>query len=58
MSADLVPPDLLAIMQCPVCGGPLEASPQQRVLICTRCGHTYPVDEHGIPDMVVATDEE
>ncbi len=58
MSADLVPPDLLAIMQCPVCGGTLQAAPQQRILVCTQCGRTYPVDEHGIPDMVVDAEEE
>ncbi len=53
MTDHLVPPELLAIMQCPVDGGRLEEDHTDGVLVCQTCGRTYPVDEHGIPDMVV-----
>lgn len=50
---NLVPPDLLAIMQCPVCAGTLEESAERSALVCSKCGRAYPVDDNGIPDMVV-----
>ena len=53
MTEHVVPPELLAIMQCPVCRGTLRESVEPPELDCTSCARTYPVDMHGIPDMVV-----
>ncbi len=46
-----VPEDLLEIMQCIECAGPLEQRTEPPVLVCTECGVHYPVLEGGIPDM-------
>jgi uncharacterized protein YbaR (Trm112 family) len=53
MTDHIVQPELLALMQCPVCAGALRESVEARALVCISCGRTYPVDEHGIPNMVV-----
>jgi len=45
-----VPPELMAILQCPVCRSPLEESDQG--IVCTGCGRIYPVQD-GIPHMIV-----
>ncbi len=55
MSADIVPAELLEIMQCPRCGAALRTETPPPFLVCTN-GHRYPVVD-GIPDMVVDDEE-
>jgi len=50
----LISPDLLAIMQCPLCTGELVEQNEPPALVCAKCGHAYPVVD-GIPNMVVDT---
>ncbi len=49
----LLDPLLAEILVCTVDKSDLEEDEPNRLLICTRCGRTYPVDEDGIPDMIV-----
>jgi uncharacterized protein len=46
--ADL-PPDLLALLRCPVCRGELEVEAQ--ALRCDACGLRYRVED-GVPNML------
>lgn len=48
-----VPQDLLALLVCPKCKGPLEhrATPQEE-LVCHHCRLRYAVDD-GIPVMLI-----
>ena len=48
----LVPPELLAIMQCPACTGDLAERLDPPALVCAACGRAYPVRD-GIPVMLV-----
>ncbi len=48
----LVPPKLLAIMQCPACTGALSERPDPPALVCSDCGRAYPVRD-GIPVMLI-----
>jgi uncharacterized protein YbaR (Trm112 family) len=48
----LISPDLLAIMQCPMCTGELVERIDPPALVCQKCSHAYPVVD-GIPDMIV-----
>lgn len=48
----LVPPELLAIMQCPACTGDLAERSDPPALVCAACGRAYPVRD-GIPVMLV-----
>lgn len=50
--ADRVSADLLAIMQCPACGGELVERADPQSLVCTDCGLAYPVRD-GIPIMLI-----
>jgi len=45
-------PDLVAILVCPHCKGPLAMEPAETGLICNACRLRYPVRE-GIPVMLV-----
>jgi uncharacterized protein YbaR (Trm112 family) len=45
-----VPPELMAILQCPVCQGHLEERGDE--LVCTDCRRRYPVHD-GVPHMIV-----
>jgi uncharacterized protein YbaR (Trm112 family) len=47
----LIPPDLLAIMQCPQCEGELVERQEPPALVCNN-DHVYPVRD-GIPIMLV-----
>jgi len=51
----LISSDLLAIMQCPLCAGELVERNEPPALVCSKCGHRYPVVD-GIPNMVVEED--
>lgn len=50
----LISPELLAIMQCPICTGKLAEQTDPPALVCQACGHVYPVVD-GIPNMIVDT---
>lgn len=45
-------PELLAILACPVCKGPLTVEGNEEGLCCARCSVVYPVKEE-IPLMLV-----
>ena len=45
-------PDLLAILVCPKCKGPLEHRPAPEALACPACRLVYPVEDD-IPIMLV-----
>ena len=49
-------PQLLQILVCPKCKGPLEYSSEQSTLTCTSCRLRYPVRD-GIPIMLIAEAE-
>ncbi|HSF85190.1 MAG TPA: Trm112 family protein [Acidimicrobiia bacterium] len=53
MSDISVPPELLAILQCPIDAGALDELDDPPRLVCQTCGRAYPVAPGGIPDMVV-----
>jgi hypothetical protein len=44
--------ELLAILACPQCTGPVEPTEDQAWLVCRRCRVRYPVTD-GIPVMLV-----
>jgi uncharacterized protein YbaR (Trm112 family) len=48
----LISPELLAIMQCPLCTGELAEQMEPPALVCQKCGRVYPVTD-GIPNMIV-----
>lgn len=48
----LLPPALLAIMQCPKCGGELSERAEPPSLVCAKCRSTYRIEE-GIPVMLI-----
>jgi len=50
-----VPPELMAILQCPVCHSVVKESGDE--IVCTGCGRTYPVQD-GIPHMIVEPPDE
>ena len=45
--------DILDILVCPKCKGPLEYDRKENKLICKRCGLKFPVLEGDIPDMLL-----
>lgn len=45
-------PQLLEILVCPKCKGPLEYREKEQELVCHACGLGYPVRE-GIPIMLI-----
>lgn len=51
MSGALIDPELLAIMQCPVCAGELSERLDPPALTCASCGRAYPVRD-GVPIML------
>ena len=48
----LLPDGLLAIMQCPECGGELSERPEPPALVCAECRLAYPIADGGIPVML------
>ncbi len=47
---NIIDPDLLALLVCPVDHAELEL--RGSALVCTQCGRSYPIVD-GIPNMVV-----
>ena len=44
--------ELLAIIACPKCKGPIQEDEERQALICLKCQLAYPVRD-GIPIMLV-----
>lgn len=53
----LIDPILAEILVCTVDKADLREDEENRLLICSRCARSYPVDEQGIPDMIVDDDD-
>ncbi|MFH1726405.1 MAG: Trm112 family protein [Elusimicrobiota bacterium] len=51
----MIDPELLNILACPACKGPLEDAGGEEALACRSCGRRYPVRE-GIPILLVEED--
>ncbi len=47
-----LPPQLLAVLVCPKCKGPIEYRANEAVLVCRACALRYPVRDD-IPVMLV-----
>lgn len=45
-------PQLLAILACPKCKGPVELADDRSALVCPRCRLSYPVRDE-IPVMLI-----
>ncbi|RMD82434.1 MAG: Trm112 family protein [Candidatus Dadabacteria bacterium] len=45
--------ELLDILVCPACKGPVKPTPQQDALICEACKLRYPIEDD-IPVMIVS----
>jgi uncharacterized protein YbaR (Trm112 family) len=43
--------DLYEILACPSCKTKVVL--EDRFLVCEKCGRRYPIDEHGIPQMLI-----
>jgi uncharacterized protein YbaR (Trm112 family) len=46
-------PELLEILACPKCKEKVVLDEKGRHLVCLRCRIKYPVNEHGIPIMLI-----
>ncbi len=49
----MVRQELLDILACPKCKQKVALDAQSKYLVCTRCRVKYPVNEHGIPIMLI-----
>lgn len=47
-----IPADLLALLVCPQCRGPLDYQPDDARLVCPACRLAYPVRD-GIPVLLL-----
>lgn len=47
-----IAPELLQILVCPKCKGPLEHRPDELTLVCAKCRLSYPIRD-GIPIMLI-----
>jgi hypothetical protein len=45
-------PELLEILVCPNCKGPIEYRPDEQVLVCHKCRLAYPIEDD-IPVMLI-----
>ena len=45
--------DILDILVCPKCKGPLEYNKKENKLICKNCRFKFPILEGDIPDMLI-----
>ena len=50
--AGMIPPDLLAMLVCPVCKKPVVLTANEQGLKCVECQRIYPIQD-GIPVMLV-----
>ncbi len=46
-----LPEDLLEILACPLCSGPLAEEADKNRLVCRACGVAFEIQD-GIPDML------
>ncbi len=52
----MMSPELVDILACPACKGPVEQDKQARALLCRSCQLAFPVRNHGgkmLPVMLV-----
>lgn len=49
----MIKPELLEILACPKCKGKLVLDDAGEYLVCEACRLKYPVNEHGIPIMLI-----
>ena len=49
----MVRQELLDILACPKCKQKVTLDEQGKYLVCARCRVKYPVNEHGIPIMLI-----
>jgi uncharacterized protein len=49
----MVRPELLEILACPKCKQKVVLDERGRSLVCMQCRIRYPVNEHGIPIMLI-----
>lgn len=48
----LIPKELLEILACPQCKGPVEAAEERHAILCRSCSLAFPVRD-GIPVMLL-----
>ena len=53
----LIAEPLASVLVCTVDKADLEEDVDARRLVCTECGRRYPVDEEGVPNMLVEAAE-
>lgn len=49
----MIKQELLDILACPKCKDKVELSADGKYLICRDCRLRYPINEHGIPIMLI-----
>lgn len=49
----MVRPELLEILACPKCKQKVTLDARGKYLVCAPCRVKYPVNEHGIPIMLI-----
>jgi uncharacterized protein len=49
----VVRPELLDILACPKCKKKVTLDERGKYLVCMNCRIKYPVNEHGIPIMLI-----
>jgi uncharacterized protein YbaR (Trm112 family) len=49
----LITPELLAILACPKCKSKVTLDDDGKYLVCRQCRLKYPVNEQGIPIMLI-----
>jgi uncharacterized protein YbaR (Trm112 family) len=49
----MIKQELLDILACPKCKEKVELDPAGASLVCRRCGLRYPINEQGIPIMLI-----
>ena len=49
----MIRPELLEILACPKCKQKVALDERGKSLVCTNCRIKYPVNEHGIPIMLI-----
>jgi uncharacterized protein YbaR (Trm112 family) len=49
----MIKQELLDILACPKCKDKVELADNGKYLICRECQLKYPINEHGIPVMLI-----